>query len=106
MADVAQYIRDLQAVGHIGPLWIDERRAVWIEPLLYGAARLHVGTPGGDGTPADGGYDDSWDYASLADAMRAAAAWALAPWEPEPAGWRRHGVDGRRRPGGDASALP
>lgn len=90
MADVAQQIRDLQAVGHIGPLRLDEGRALWIEPLFFGAARLHIGRPGPDGAPEDGGYDDSWDYRTLAGAMRAAAWWMIDPTAPEPTGWYRH----------------
>lgn len=46
----------------------------------------------------DYGYENSWCYEHLADAIEAAERW---DGEGEPTGWHRHPHSGRRRPGGD-----
>ena len=49
-----------------------------------------------------GEYDDRWCYKSLPDAIKAAVEWDPAV-EPEPEGWHRHPLTGRRRPDGNKS---
>jgi len=66
-----------------------------VYPLLFGAARLTFGRD-----PADGGYDDCWDYPDPLTAVKAMNRW---DGRGEPEGWTRHPGTGRRRPDGDPS---
>lgn len=86
----------------VGPLPLADGRACWVEPLLGERGRLHVGRPGADGTPEDGGYHDTWDYPSVRAALAGWFNWDAAT-EAEPPGWTRHPGTGRRRPDGDAA---
>jgi hypothetical protein len=68
-----------------------------LEPLLFGAWRLHV---------IRGNEQDVYDFSPVGmseDDVRAAAFVALHRWDGvgEPVGWYRHRKSDRRRPGGD-----
>jgi len=68
--------------------------ALFVEPLLFGQARLAIGHP------LEAFYRDAWDYPDELGAVR-----AMCEWDPvrtrEPAGWHRHPFTGRCRPDGD-----
>lgn len=67
------------------------RAEVWV--MTYGKGRLIL-------MPHADSFDviDGWCYETLLGAVIALAAW---DGEGEPAGWMRHPMSGRRRPGGD-----
>lgn len=67
---------------------LDDERQVAVEPLLYGAGRVHVFRNAMLGKMSERIYD----YADGFDAILASAM--LTPsLEPEPAGWRRRYTD-------------
>ena len=74
---------------------LPDGRSVWIQRKMFTYAIL-IG-------PTNGlVYDQHWCYET-----KVAAEKALDEWDPftqpEPQGWIRHPVSGRRRPHGDAS---
>lgn len=86
----------LSAIGAVAERLLPDGRRLAVLPLLFGQARLGLGrvlTPTGE---LEDGFDDVWDYPSLAAARRAMAAFDPAQ-TPEPDGWHRHPASGRRR---------
>lgn len=62
---------------------------LWIEPMIF-THRIVVGSIGSSFV------DDAWCYHTREAAEQAADAWDPAK-EPEPSGWHRHPMSGRRR---------
>lgn len=75
--------------------YLHDGRLLALEPLLFGASRLHLVAD-----PWDMGSVDAWEYAEI---VAPAALVALHSWngDGEPDGWTRHRETGRRRRGGD-----
>lgn len=69
-------------------------REIGVVALLFGAARLGISKIGAHG------YEDIWDYPSVARAIAAAVSWDPAQ-DAEPDGWMRHHATGRYRVDGD-----
>ena len=78
----------------LGKRVLADGRTVIVQPLLFGAACLGVGSK----DFFDGGYCDVWDYPTREAAIAAMNAW---DGKGEPTGWHRHTASGRYRPGGD-----
>lgn len=73
-------------------------RLLMVEPLLFSRARLGIGPlpPMAD----DGGFDDTWEFASPDLATLAFLGWDPAV-EDQPLGWDWHPASGRYRINGD-----
>ena len=74
---------------------LGDGRAVWIYRMIftYSVCIGQIGAPV---------YRDRWCYDTLAHARMALDLWDPLS-DPEPIGWHRHPLSGRRRPEGDAS---
>ncbi len=75
--------------GFVLRMPIDEERSAAIEPLLYGAARLHVYRNENLGQTSDRIYD----YGDVRMAIFGLGELCAKP-DREPSGWRRRYVDG------------
>jgi hypothetical protein len=70
---------------------LDDGREIVVLPWSGFGAQLSIGR-------RTGFWANTWNYDLVPTAVNAARRW---DGEGEPAGWVRHPVSGRRRPGGD-----
>lgn len=74
---------------------IGDGRAIWVNERMYNSILII-------GKVESMCYDSHWCYETLEQAIEAAKVWDPLT-QPEPEGWFRHAMSGRRRPGGDPS---
>lgn len=81
--------------GYLNPVTLADGRIACVMPLLHTAAIIVMREEA-----IDIGYDDRWCYHSIDAATIALNTWNVTN-TPEPAGWHRHPLSGRRREHGD-----
>lgn len=72
---------------------LPDGRSIWVQERIYNSIVIIGKTAALD-------YDSHWCFDTLPQALIAAESWNPAT-QPEPEGWFRHAMSGRRRPNGD-----
>lgn len=84
--------------GYLHAVTLADGRIACVMPLIHTAAIIVMRE-----SEIELGYDDRWCYHSIPAATLALATWQQAA-TPEPEGWHRHPLSGRRRKDGDPLA--